>query len=81
MQAQDLYDWREEFAQISGSELHEVFRSVCGEPSPAGRTEIDPQALREYAESQRNLYAAHKASGGIGGEYLISVAKFCESFA
>jgi hypothetical protein len=78
--AQDLYDRRDERGEIDGRELHEIFQAICGDPSPTGRTAIDTEALRSYAAGQRGLYAAHKASGGVGGEYLISVASFCESF-
>lgn len=79
--AQDLYTAREHTAAIDGNELHELFAAVCGGPSPAGRTEIDTAALADYAAGQRSLYAAHRASGGIGGEYLLSVADFAASFA
>ncbi len=79
--AQDLYDRRDERGEIEGTELHEVFQFVCGEPSPTGRVEIDTAALSVYASVQRQSYASHKAAGGVGGEYLLDVAKFCESFA
>lgn len=80
MTAQDLYIRRESLAEISGNELHELFTSVCGDPSPSGRTPIERHALQEYAASQRALYDAHKAAGGVGGEYLLDVVKFCEQF-
>lgn len=80
LDAQHLYDARELYGQISGQELHEVFLAVCGDPSPSGRTKIDLQALRGYASAQRSLYAAHKQRGGVGGEYLLDIAGFCEAF-
>lgn len=44
--AQALYDERDAHAQISGTDLHEVFRALLdGEPSPAGATPIDVDAL------------------------------------
>lgn len=48
MIAQVLYDTRENTAQISGSDLHILFYAICGEPSPAGRTEIDVNMLAVY---------------------------------
>jgi len=48
--AQDLYDWRERTAAISGSDLHDLFRALCnGEPSPRGATVIDGERLRVVA--------------------------------
>lgn len=48
--AQVLYDARDQYAIISGLELHDLFRAVCGgEPSPAGRTPISVAALRQAA--------------------------------
>jgi hypothetical protein len=78
--AQDLYDTREAFGAISGTDLHALFGAVCGERAPIGRTPIDTAALLGYASSQRELYAAHKANGGVGGEYLLDAAAFAESF-
>jgi len=46
MKAQTLYDVREEDAQIDGSELHRLFEELTGDPSPSGRTLIDPATLR-----------------------------------
>lgn len=44
--AQDLYDCQEEFGDISGTDLHDLFRFLCGgEPSPAGRTPISTLKL------------------------------------
>lgn len=81
MIAQNLYDARDEFGMIDGNDLHELFQAVCGDPSPAGQTPIDAAALADYAADQRALYAAHKASGGVGGEYLLSVADFADLHA
>lgn len=80
MKAEQLYNRRDERGEIDGQELHAIFQAVCDDPSPAGKTEISAEALASYAKGQRDLYAAHKASGGIGGEYLLSVASFCEAF-
>jgi hypothetical protein len=79
--AQQLYDLRERDGEIDGNDLHELFRAVCdGEPSPSGATQIDPVRLTAYAEELRAGYAAHKASGGRGGEYLLDAVKFAERF-
>jgi hypothetical protein len=44
--AQALYDEREEFARISGTDLHDVFRFLLdGEPSPAGDMPISRAKL------------------------------------
>lgn len=78
--AQQLYDRREMRGEINGQELHAIFAAVCDDPSPPGRTPIGRAALRTYASEQRALYAAHKRSGGRGGEYLLDIAAFCEAF-
>ncbi len=79
--AQSLYDYREESGMISRTELHDLFRAVCnGEPSPSRRTAIDPARLRAYADECRWLYDAHKANGGVGGQYLLDIAQFAEMF-
>lgn len=49
--AQKLYDWREETAAISGSDLHTLFHELVGDPSPAGRTPISLEKLIALAES------------------------------
>lgn len=50
--AQVLYDLRDELAQISGSDLHELFRAMLdGEPSPAGRTLIDIDRLIDIMQT------------------------------
>lgn len=77
--AQDLYDRRDECGEISGDDLHAIFALVIGDPSPAGRTPIDPQALAIHANALRETYAAHKASGTVGAEYLLTEAAFCEA--
>lgn len=46
--AQDLYDCRELIGEISGNELHSLFRDLAGEPSPKGATVVDRDALREH---------------------------------
>ena len=44
--AQHLYDRRERLGEISGADLHDLFRLLCdGEPSPVGRTPITRKAL------------------------------------
>jgi hypothetical protein len=79
--AQDLYDRRDERGEIDGQQLHGIFALVCdGEPSPAGRTPIDPQRLIIHAKALRETYAAHKVNAGGGGEYLLHEAAFCEAF-
>lgn len=55
--AQVLYDARDQYAIISGLELHDLFRAVCGgEPSPAGRTPISIAALRQAAAEMGEDY-------------------------
>ena len=39
--AQQLYNWREQTGEISGSDLALLFQELTGDPSPAGRTPID----------------------------------------
>lgn len=55
MKAQDLYDRRDIYGEISGSDLHDLFNALIGDPSPAGRTPIDPAALAAYADDCRAL--------------------------
>lgn len=78
--AQDLYDRRDEYGEIDGNDLHNTFRAICGDPSPAGRTPIDPSCLVEHAASLRASYDRHTAGGIVGAEYLLDTAKFCEAF-
>lgn len=80
MKAQALYDRRERLGEIDSQDLHRIFQAVLNDPSPAGRKEIDREALRAYAADMRAVYAAHRQSGTIGAEYLLDVAKFCEAF-
>lgn len=47
--AQKLYDWREETAVISGTELAQLFQELTGEPSPVGRTPISLSKLIDLA--------------------------------
>lgn len=49
--AQDLYDWREATAAISGTDLHRLFQDILGDPSPAGRR---PIGLADIAELARD---------------------------
>jgi len=47
MRAQLLYDRRDQFAEVSGSDLHELFRFLCdGDPSPSGAVDIPDDRLR-----------------------------------
>jgi hypothetical protein len=52
MKAQILYDVREITGFVSGSDLHEIFREVCGEPSPSGHVEIKPAKLPAYVREE-----------------------------
>lgn len=47
--AQQLYNWREQTNEISGTELHMLFQELIGNPSPAGRTPIDIARLETIA--------------------------------
>jgi len=54
--AQNMYDWRERTAAISGSDLHDLFRALCdGEPSPRGATVIDGERLRVVASGNDGI--------------------------
>lgn len=66
--AQDLYDRRDEYAEISGNDLHELFQILTGDPSPAGRTRIDATKLAAYAADCR------------AGQNADDMARFCEAF-
>ena len=58
MTAQTLYDLRADFGDIDGMDLHWLFQQLTGDPSPAGRTPIDVEALRRIGDEN--------ASGDIG---------------
>lgn len=49
--AQVFYDLRELTGNISGNDLHELFRIVCGEPSPSGRKVV------RFRENENRLNA------------------------
>ena len=49
--AQQLYNWREQTQEISGTELAQLFQELTGEPSPSGRTKIDMDAVAAIAEN------------------------------
>lgn len=66
--AQDLYERRDEYAEISGNDLHELFHALTGDPSPAGRTPIDAGGLASYAADCR------------AGQNAEHIAQFCEAF-
>lgn len=40
MLAQKLYDLREKYEFCSGSDLHEFFSDLLGDPSPSGKTKL-----------------------------------------
>jgi hypothetical protein len=52
MDAQVLYDVREVTGFVSGSDLHEIFREVCGEPSPSGHVKINPAKLPAHVRME-----------------------------
>lgn len=66
--AQDLYDRREEYGEISGNDLHDLFQALTGDPSPTGRTSIDASRLDAYAAGCR------------AGQNAEHIARFCEAF-
>jgi hypothetical protein len=66
--AQDLYDRRDEHAEIDGRDLHQIFQIVTGDPSPVGRTPIDAGKLTAYAADCR------------AGQNANHIARFCEAF-
>ena len=41
IKAQDMYDIREASGICSGTDLHDLFREVLGEPSPSGKKVVD----------------------------------------
>ncbi len=52
--AQLLYDLREQVMPISGTELHEIFNALLGDPSPSGKTIIEVRALEELGRTNGN---------------------------
>lgn len=54
--AQDLYDWRERTGAISGTDLHNLFRTLLdGEPSPPGRTILYVEEIQALADAGDTL--------------------------
>jgi hypothetical protein len=51
MEAQELYDLREEYAFCSGTDLHEFFEGELGDPSPSGYAEISSANARHLVAS------------------------------
>jgi len=51
MKAQILYDLREKYEFCSGTDLHEFFDYVLGEPSPKGIEEINPEVAQKFVIS------------------------------
>lgn len=58
---QDLYDWREATAEISGTDLHYLFQDLVGDLSPSGRIVLDIERLRELAETNVDAASATAA--------------------
>ncbi len=70
MEAQVLYDVREETACISGTDLHNVFRLLFdGEPSPRGAATFQLSRLVDMAdggnEDAQELLFALQQRGGV----------------
>lgn len=56
IRAQALYDFREQRAFCSGTDLHEFFRKELGEPSPSGRRLVRLDKATEFvAKSLNNI--------------------------
>lgn len=53
--AQMLYDVREAHGDIDGNDLHWLFEQLTGDPSPSGRTPIDPVALGWIGEENAEI--------------------------
>ena len=47
--AQKLYDWREKYGLLSGSELHLFFAAVCGFLTPSGNDLIEIEKIKILA--------------------------------
>lgn len=56
MTAQDIYDRQ---GEIGGEAVHYILQELTGDPSPAGRTPIDVEALRQLAADLGSLQAQH----------------------
>lgn len=70
--AQVLYDLREKTAQISGTDLHDLFRSVLdGDPSPVGRTPISVDALIDLTQTTSDPDVAQFVRDVIGNELIV----------
>lgn len=73
--AQFLYDLRELTGFISGNDLHDLFSSVIGNPSPSGRAAIDISSVEKACpafteEMSSSAWMDHaKEYSGIKGYY------------
>mgnify|MGYP000859624637 CR=1 FL=1 len=63
--AQALYDWRDRTGAISGTELHQLFQTLTGDPSPRGRTPIFLAALAMLAATDADADAAYQAMAAL----------------
>lgn len=79
MNAQMFYDRRDSHEEIDGATLHEIFQSVCGDPSPSGRTPIDEDWVRHYIARCEADYSAHARAGTVGASVLLEPATFCRN--
>lgn len=52
MNAQRLYELREETGFCDGQTLHRFFETMTGNPSPAGRTRINTEAAQAFYDAE-----------------------------
>lgn len=50
-----LHKIRDEYADIDSLDLFWLFERLTGDPSPAGRTPIDPAALRRIGDENETI--------------------------
>ena len=70
MTCQFLYDLRTVTGFISGSDLHELFQKLVGDPSPSGRVEIDLGKAEELCPELGQLMAQSI------NELMLGIAKY-----
>lgn len=67
MKAQALYDLRQLTGFCSGTDLHDFFQRVVGDPSPSGDAEIEAVGLDAI-----NLFASRKLAADAMRQYGVN---------
>ena len=73
MDAQFMYDLREEYEFCSGNDLHEFFGQEAGEMSPSGKTKINRKRAIKFVEDCAKVIS-HNNKPGTAGKLAVAAA-------